>query len=284
MQKTSLNAILMGSLVFSGLALASDYTIPNTFTSGSAAVAADVNANFSAAKTAIDDNNAQIQTKQNRVSSSCTAGSSIRVINSDGTVTCETDDNAGGDITGVTAGSGLTGGGASGSVTLNIGTGAVTSAHIADGNVTSTDIANNSVTSIDMQNEPGIDWGGIASSYNSEVCDSGTDHTISSVSISAPSSGYIFVSASGRVRTTSTTGGYIFTGLGTNPNGISAGEYNWQYHYYEGGYWDQFQYQMVASVSAGTYTYYLKACESVSTVTGSVNTRPLIATFFPTRY
>jgi len=59
---------------------------------------------------------------QRRVSASCTAGSSIRAIAADGTVTCETDDDSGGDITAVTAGTGLSGGGTSGAVTLNADT------------------------------------------------------------------------------------------------------------------------------------------------------------------
>ena len=61
---------------------------------------------------------------QRRVGSSCPAGSSIRAIAADGTVACETDDdtdtNSGGDITAVTAGVGLTGGGASGAVALAV--------------------------------------------------------------------------------------------------------------------------------------------------------------------
>ncbi|WP_457675994.1 S-layer homology domain-containing protein [Thiolapillus sp.] len=57
---------------------------------------------------------------QRRVSSGCAAGSSIRAIAADGNVTCETDDNSGGDITSVAAGTGLNGGGISGAVTLNV--------------------------------------------------------------------------------------------------------------------------------------------------------------------
>lgn len=49
-------------------------------------------------------------------------GRSIRAINPDGTVICETDTDSGGDITAVTAGTGLTGGGTTGSVTLNADT------------------------------------------------------------------------------------------------------------------------------------------------------------------
>ena len=61
-------------------------------------------------------------TFQFRVTGTCPAGSSVRAINSNGTVTCETDDNSGGDITGVTAGTGLTGGGTTGTPTLGIHT------------------------------------------------------------------------------------------------------------------------------------------------------------------
>jgi hypothetical protein len=60
---------------------------------------------------------------QRRVTATCGPGSSIRIINADGSVVCETNTNSGGDITSVTAGSGLFGGGTSGAVTLNIGAG-----------------------------------------------------------------------------------------------------------------------------------------------------------------
>ena len=60
---------------------------------------------------------------QRRVSALCPAGQSIRAINLDGTVVCQIDANSGGTITGVTAGSGLTGGGNTGNITLDVGTG-----------------------------------------------------------------------------------------------------------------------------------------------------------------
>ncbi|WP_456413816.1 hypothetical protein [Thiolapillus sp.] len=57
---------------------------------------------------------------QKRVTGACPGGSSIRSIDESGNVTCEADDNTGGDITSVTAGTGLVGGGASGGVTLGV--------------------------------------------------------------------------------------------------------------------------------------------------------------------
>jgi len=110
-------------------AWAGSVTIPNNFKAGTPAKAAEVNANFSAVKTAVDDNNTRINTnatnitgKQNRVTGTCPAGESIRTINANGTVVCEKDDVGIGDITEVKAGTGLSGGGDSGSVELSANT------------------------------------------------------------------------------------------------------------------------------------------------------------------
>jgi hypothetical protein len=59
---------------------------------------------------------------QRRVSGTCAAGSSIRVINADGTVTCETDDGGAGTVTSVGSGTGLTGGPITTSGTLSVNT------------------------------------------------------------------------------------------------------------------------------------------------------------------
>lgn len=56
---------------------------------------------------ASDVNPAEVQL---RVSASCNTGSSIRMINQDGTVVCETNDNSGGTVTQINTGAGLSGG------------------------------------------------------------------------------------------------------------------------------------------------------------------------------
>ncbi len=59
---------------------------------------------------------------QRRVTGTCASGSSIRAISVTGSVTCEPDDVGSGGITGVTAGTGLLGGGTSGTVTVSADT------------------------------------------------------------------------------------------------------------------------------------------------------------------
>ncbi|MEW5738200.1 MAG: hypothetical protein AB1938_04705 [Myxococcota bacterium] len=59
--KHSLRASLLPVAVVAAVALASNVTLPNTFSSGSPARAAEVNANFTAVKMAVDDNHARIQ-------------------------------------------------------------------------------------------------------------------------------------------------------------------------------------------------------------------------------
>jgi 2-keto-4-pentenoate hydratase len=69
-------------------------------------------------------------TVQQRVSGTASSGSFITGINQNGTVTTAADANSGGTITGVTASTGLTGGGTSGSVALSIANGGVGSTQI----------------------------------------------------------------------------------------------------------------------------------------------------------
>jgi hypothetical protein len=63
---------------------------------------------------------------QRRVIGTCAAGSSIRTINPDGTVVCETDDVGSGTVTSITAGAGLTGGTITTSGTIAVDAAALT--------------------------------------------------------------------------------------------------------------------------------------------------------------
>ncbi len=130
---------VLAMVIIPAAVFAATVSLPHTFENGKVADADEVNANFEALATESNSQdtrlsnvetenglqNTQISSmqtvKQDRVTGLCPPGSSIRVINPNGSVTCELDNdsNSGGDITQVTAGTGLSGGGIFGAVTLS---------------------------------------------------------------------------------------------------------------------------------------------------------------------
>ncbi len=92
------------------------------------------------------------------------------------------DDNSGGDITAVTAGAGLTGGGPAGAIALSIAIDGVTSSNILDGTISSDDLDVNSVGSSEIIN------GSVTSADIANSTITGTDiasNTITAVDIAA---------------------------------------------------------------------------------------------------
>jgi hypothetical protein len=87
---------------------------------------------------------------QSRVTGTCGTGTFITAVGQNGAVTCGADQVGTGDITGVTANGGLTGGGTSGAVTVSILDGGVSSAKLADGSVVAGKIGASAVTTAEI--------------------------------------------------------------------------------------------------------------------------------------
>lgn len=157
---------------------------------------------------------------QRRVSGSCTTGSSIRAIGVDGSVTCEADDNSGGDITGVLAGSGLTGGGTSGTVTLTANTAYM------QRRVSSSCTAGSSIRAINADGtvlcETDNDSGGDITSVGTGTGLSGGG-TSGSVTLSAHIPFALSGSASGGILSGTNSFGYIGSPAGYGVSGESTG-------------------------------------------------------------
>lgn len=75
-------------------ATAADVTLPYAFKSGTKAMAGQVNANFNAVRSGVNDNNSRvtaIETQTSGLENGCPSGFSIRQIAANGTITCEED-------------------------------------------------------------------------------------------------------------------------------------------------------------------------------------------------
>jgi hypothetical protein len=105
--------LLVALLVIPLAAYATTISVPNNFVNGTVAEADEVNTNFATLVTESNDQDLRIgslegsiasldSSKQDRVDDICAPGSSIRVVNLDGTVDCEIDSD-----TKYTAGTGL---------------------------------------------------------------------------------------------------------------------------------------------------------------------------------
>lgn len=197
---------------------------------------------------------------QRRVGASCSVGSSIRAISEDGSVTCE---NVG-DITDVNAGTGLTGGGSLGAVTLNADTtylqrrvastctaGSAIRDIAADGSVTCETL---------VRPTAATDTSG-STTYFTTSC---LAYTGSEVTINAPTSGTVIVSATTWVKVDHTTGtdDRLYVTIGTTATDCAS-------TYYRSYYEAPSAYPTVTSmevalsprrtfsVAAGSHTYYL---------------------------
>ncbi len=84
--------------------------------------------------------------RQRRIAGTCASGEYVQSVNQDGSVNCAAASGSeGGDITAVGAGTGLTGGGGTGDVTLSVAAGGIGSLQIADGSIAAADVNTNEI-------------------------------------------------------------------------------------------------------------------------------------------
>jgi hypothetical protein len=259
--KTISSITLLTLVFFSHSTIAGELTIPNTFVSGTPAVAAEVNANFTAIKAEVDDNANAIA----------------------------------GNITSVSPGSGLVGGGTEGAVTLGIGSGDITGAHLGTDSVES---------GIHIVDEPGITSSGRSCSYPIIIGGCSTTVTtanmhVTSVSITPPGPGFVFVTFSGRSTISHTTGTrdnlQIEIDSNSTPNVCNAVGFNStcnsSYRYEDvdanlpsGNFTRVISSQAQFSVSSSApVTYYLEAKSSKSTGI-TIGEYSMSVMYFPTSY
>lgn len=235
-------------------------------------------------KTAVNDNAGRVNFLENAAALSGLSCSTGEVAKYSGSAwACATDDAGTGDITSVNAGSGLSGGGTSGDVTLSIGTGTVTGSHVQ----------NNSITNVDIANETGFVY--TAAGYVdigtgvTGVCSSAFT-VVRTATIVAPSSGHVIANTSGNVCVYDASG-YIQIYM-TDTGGTASGDYDTHIASDQSstaracavGQYTEFSFNKVYVVTAGSKSVYIKACKDASVSDGNLRFDDLTLTFIPTEY
>ncbi|MBL1212201.1 MAG: hypothetical protein HND52_02490 [Ignavibacteriae bacterium] len=245
------------------------------------------------------------------------AGSNVNITEAGNIITISsTGGTGGGDITAVAAGDGLTGGGDTGDVTLDVGAGtginvaanavslnttftdgryintnepnSVSSAMIQDGQVGNDDIAEDAVSANKIIDEPGLAYGHTA---GSSISLTDTEHTdLVTVTISIPQSGYILLTGRGMVELSGTT---LVNGIRmqidtTAAGGDQQGIYSYvlfnEYASESGHYFDCSAQRTYIVDGPAEYTFRLEARKFGTNGTARIYWPVLTAQYFPTAY
>lgn len=166
---------------------------------------------------------------QQRVTGTCPDGEFVRLVHPDGSVACgAATGTGGGDITGVAAGAGLAGGGASGDVTLAIAPSGVGSLHILDGSLGATDVDTTQIQRrVTTSCGAGLYFVGIDDS-GAATCSDGASGTSTALGQGALSANAGFDNtAVGYFALRNTTTGHVNTAMGRNAMAVNTtGEFN----------------------------------------------------------
>ncbi len=162
----------------------------------------------------------------------------------------------------------------------------ITGADILNSTITGSDIASSSIYDYDIADEPGFDYTSWGSHTYVGISECGSYSNLTSVTLTAPTSGYIVVQANGAAN--SSVAGHAWrVCLDDASGGTTCDGYSWilepaNTNYYENE--KSWSLQNVYYVSsAGSKTIYLKACRS-EFANGTIMWNPVVATFYPTRY
>jgi len=156
---------------------------------------------------------------------------------------------------------------------------------IIDNSITSADILNGTIRDYDVGDEPGVEWSNLGMHNAAGIAQCSSYSDLASITISAPTPGYIVVQASGVVNNTF-AGNYWRVCLDDASGGNTCDGYSWIIESENTAYYKNekmWHLQNVYSVGSGNKTIYLKACHS-EFAGGRISWNRVIGAFYPTRY